>query len=68
MGPNETPLLKENPMKKIDEALVKATSDGTINMKALVIKLAAMTAATAVGIAGTVLVQRSLDRKASDSE
>jgi len=55
-------------MKKIDEALVKATSDGTINMKALVIKLAAMTAATAVGIAGTVLVQRSLDRKASDSE
>jgi hypothetical protein len=68
MGPNETPLLKENPMKKIDDALAKATSDGTINGKALAVKLGLMAAATAAGVVGTVLVQRTLDRKASDSE
>jgi len=55
-------------MKKIDDALVKADSDGITDKKALAIKLGLMVAATAVGIAGTVLVQRAIETKSSDPE
>lgn len=46
-------------MKQIDNALVEASANGTVNKKALAIKLAAIAGATAAGIIGTVLVQRA---------
>jgi len=55
-------------MKKIDDALVQADSEGTINKKALTIKLVAMAAATAAGIVGTILVQRALESNSQNPE
>jgi len=54
-------------MKKVDEALAKADSEGTINGKALAIKIAAMAAATAAGIVGTVLVQRAIEANSEET-
>lgn len=54
-------------MKKVDEALAKADSEGTINGKALAIKIAAMAAATAAGIVGTVLVQRVIEANSEET-
>jgi hypothetical protein len=55
-------------MKKIDDALVQAASEGIVSKKALTIKLVAMAAATAVGIAGTILVQRAIESNSQDPE
>ena len=55
-------------MKTTDAALAKATSEGTIDKKALAIKLAAMAVATAAGIAGTILVQKAIESNSADPE
>lgn len=55
-------------MKDIDKRLQDADANGTVDKKALAIKLAAMAAATAAGIIGTVLVQRAIDSNDKDPE
>jgi len=55
-------------MEKINAALAKADSEGTVDAKALAIKLAAMAGATVLGIVGTVMVQRAIEKNSSDPE
>jgi len=55
-------------MKNLDKALVKASSEGTTDGRALAIKLALMVGATAAGVVGTVLVQRAIENNSKDPD
>ena len=55
-------------MPKTDAKLAQADADGTVDGKALAIKLAAMAGATVLGIIGTVLVQKAITSDDKDPE